>query len=82
MPTIFHPVQTYQAHTAIPESVALAAYEVYCYVHAPQPAMVDVENGCRGGFSTNEIIAFLYARGFHKSQWKDRVDEALERKRL
>ena len=78
LPTRFHPVQTWKAHKHIPEAVALMAYEVYCAVYGPQPAMVDLERGCRGGFSTNEIIAFLYARHFPKSEWRERVDEALE----
>lgn len=59
----------------------LRAYEVYCHMYGPQPAMVDVAKGCRGGFCTNELIAFLYARTFPKSEWRQRVDEALERAR-
>jgi hypothetical protein len=78
---IFHPVQTLRAPNHLPESVVLAAYEVYCHVYAPQPAMVDVERGCRGGFSVGEIIAFLYARSFPKAEWRWRVDEAFERSR-
>jgi hypothetical protein len=54
--------------------VTRAAYEVYCHVCAPQEAMVT--GGCRGGFSTGELIAFLYARSFPKSEWRSRVDEA------
>lgn len=59
------------------ESVYLAAYEVYAHVHGPQQAMIDHARGCRGGFSTGELIAFLYARSFPKDQWSARTDEAL-----
>jgi hypothetical protein len=58
------------------EPIYMAAYEVYCHVYAPQQAMVDFEKGCRGGFSSAEIIAFLYARSFPKSEWRWRVDAA------
>jgi hypothetical protein len=72
-----HPVQTPQGRReqgAAPKVVTLAAYEVYCHVYAPQEAMVT--GGCRGGFSTGELVAFLYARSFPKSEWRARVDEA------
>jgi hypothetical protein len=52
----------------------MAAYEVYSHVYGPQEALVT--NGCRGGFSTGELIAFLYARSFPKSEWIARADEA------
>lgn len=58
----------------IAKSVYMAAYEVYSHVHAPQPAMI--EGGCRGGFSSGEIIAFLYARAFPKKEWGERAEEA------
>lgn len=72
-----HPVQiTSQGRSAkLDELVTLRAYEVYCHVYAPQPAMVT--DGCRGGFSTGEIIAFLYAHSFPQDQWKARVNEAM-----
>lgn len=35
-----------------------------------------VTGDCRGGFSTGELIAFLYAHSFPKEQWSERVDEA------
>jgi hypothetical protein len=74
----FHPVQANRPPKQLPEAVTRAAYEVYCHVYGPQPAMMDLEGrGCRGGFSVGEIIAFLYARPFPKSEWRDRVDEAL-----
>ena len=74
-----HPVQNHQHRRGparAPTSVTLAAYEVYCHVYAPQPAMVTGE--CRGGFSTGELIAFLYARSFPKAEWRARVDEAFK----
>lgn len=52
----------------------MAAYEVYCAIHGPQPAMVT--GGCRGGFGVAELIAFLYARSFPREEWRKRVDEA------
>lgn len=71
-----HPVQTTQCRGggACPQLVTIAAYEVYSHVYAPQPAMI--EGGCRGGFSVGELIAFLYARSFPKTEWRTRVDEA------
>jgi hypothetical protein len=79
-PARFHPVQTTRVNS-LPESVVLAAYEVYCHVYGAQPAMIDVQKGCRGGFSWGEIAAFLYARSFPKAEWRTRVDAALERPR-
>lgn len=72
-----HPVQTPRGRReqgVCPKSVTMAAYEVYCHVYSPQEAMIT--GGCRGGFSTGELIAFLYARSFPKSEWRSRVDEA------
>jgi hypothetical protein len=70
-----HPVQTKEVRDSVcPQTVTMAAYEVYCHVYSPQAAMVT--GGCRGGFSVGEIVAFLYARGFPKDQWSARVDEA------
>jgi hypothetical protein len=72
-----HPVQTHQSkygNARCPQVVTLRAYEVYCHVYAPQEAMVTGQ--CRGGFSTGELIAFLYARSFPKEEWRNRVDEA------
>ena len=74
-----HPVQAnnrpYQ-QAVIRTEVTLAAYEVYCHCYRPQPALV--EGDCRGGFGAGELIAFLYARSFPKSEWRQRVDEAFE----
>lgn len=72
-----HPVQTHQHRRGqgyAPKVVTMAAYEVYSHVYGPQEALVTGE--CRGGFSAGELIAFLYARGFPKDQWRIRVDEA------
>ena len=77
--TKFHPVQTHQGRQCrgkITTKVTVAAYEVYCHVYAPQEAMM--KDGCRGGFSTGELIAFLYAKTFPKEQWKNRVHMAFE----
>lgn len=62
----------------IAESVYMAAYEVYAHIHGSQQAMIDFEKGCRGGFASGEIIAFLYARAFPKAEWSARADEAFE----
>jgi hypothetical protein len=73
-----HPVQTADKRGGggkCPKVVTMAAYEVYCHVYGAQEAMVT--GGCRGGFSTGELIAFLYAKTFPKDQWRARVDEAL-----
>jgi hypothetical protein len=83
--TKFHPVQTQDfvrphLKPVVPESLALRAYEVYCHVYSPQPAMVDLEGrGCRGGFSIGELLGFLYARSFPKEEWAARWREACER---
>ena len=72
-----HPVQTRRSYgqARCPQVVTVAAYEVYFKIFGPQPALVTGD--CRGGFSTGELIAFLYARSFPRSEWKKRVDEAL-----
>ena len=72
-----HPVQTRINRIAggkISEGVALKAYEVYSKVFAPQVALIT--GNCRGGFSTGELIAFLYASSFPEKEWHDRVKEA------
>jgi hypothetical protein len=71
-----HPVQVHQQKrgAVCPQVVTMQAYEVYCHVYSPQDALVT--GGCRGGFSTGELIAFLYARSFPKIEWSQRVDEA------
>ena len=72
-----HPVQTPRpsgGQSWAAKAVTMAAYEVYCHLYGPQEALVTGD--CRGGFSAGELIAFLYARGFPKSEWRARVDEA------
>jgi hypothetical protein len=71
-----HPVQTVDRRGgACPKVVTMAAYEVYCHVCGPQEALIT--GSCRGGFSTGELVAFLYARAFPKAEWRQRVHEAL-----
>lgn len=76
MPEIeVHPIQTIDRKGGkLAKVVTMRAYEVYCHKYGSQEAMVT--GWCRGGFSTSELIAFLYARTFPKEQWSDRVDEA------
>jgi hypothetical protein len=70
-----HPIQTVDHKGGkAPQVVTMRAYEVYCKVYGSQEAMVT--GGCRGGFSSGELIAFLYARTFPKEEWSKRVDEA------
>jgi hypothetical protein len=71
-----HPVQTKRRDgvSVAPKVVTMRAYEVYCHVYAPQEAMVTGE--CRGGFSSGELIAFLYAHSFPRTEWRARADEA------
>ena len=79
--TEFHPIQNdITTQPFMPTSVTLRAYEVYCEVYGEQPKMI--EGSCRGGFGARELIAFLYARSFPKEQWRQRVEEALERKNI
>jgi len=77
-----HPIQTECCHRGgvAPTAVTLRAYEVYAHVHGEQKAMIT--GHCRGGFGVGELMAFLYARSFPKSEWNDRVDEALRGMRL
>jgi hypothetical protein len=71
-----HPVQTVDRKGGkCPKVVTMAAYEVYCNLYSPQDALV--EGNCRGGFGTGELIAFLYAKTFPKSEWRVRYKEAL-----
>lgn len=72
-----HPVQVpvrRPPNACCPQAVTMAAYEVYCHVYGPQEALIT--GHCRGGFSVGELIAFLYASKFPKSEWRARVDEA------
>ena len=70
-----HPVQTVDYKGGkLRTEVTLLAYEVYSYVYSPQEALI--KGDCRGGLSTGELIAFLYARSFPKEEWSKRVHEA------
>ncbi len=60
----------------VPITVYMAAYEVYSAVYGPQQALI--EGGCRGGFCKGELVAFLYARAFPRSEWRARVNDAFE----
>ncbi len=73
------PVQISRVNRApgkVREEVVLRAYEVYCHLWRPQPAMVT--GSCRGGFGIGELTAFLYARSFPKEEWRVRFDEAID----
>lgn len=75
-----HPVQRRhylpRDEARCPTIVTMRAYEVYCRVFRPQEALVT--GGCRGGFGTGELIAFLYARSFPEKEWDARFHEALK----
>ena len=72
-----HPIQTVDHKGGeIRTEVTLKAYEVYSHVYGKQEALII--GYCRGGFSTGELIAFLYARSFPKSEWGKRVKEAFK----
>ena len=58
------------------DAVYMKAYEVYAHVYGPQIALI--QGQCRGGFGKGELVAFLYAASFPKSEWRKRVDEAYE----
>lgn len=66
----------FQDSPQVKRLVVMRAYEVYCHVYSPQEAIIT--GNCRGGFSRGELIAFLYARSFPKSEWRQRTDEAFE----
>lgn len=63
-------------HASVNRHTYLAAYEVYSAVYDPQEAML--KEGCRGGFGTGELIAFLYARAFPRNEWGKRVEQAFK----
>lgn len=72
-----HPIQMHGVRGAkAPQVVTMRAYEVYCHLYGKQEAMVT--GWCRGGFSAGELIAFLYAHSFPKSEWEARVQEAFK----
>lgn len=73
-----HPVQRHNTvrhkQAVMPQIVTLRAYEVYKKLHGEQVAMITGD--CRGGFGLGELIAFLYARSFPESEWRQREEEA------
>jgi len=70
-----HPVQTIDHQGGkINKVVTLAAYEVYVEIYGPHDALIT--GNCRGGFSTGELIALLYARAFPRREWRQRVADA------
>lgn len=79
-----HPVQKSKLlpreRSVAPQVVTMRAYEVYKQLHGEQQALVTGE--CRGGFSNGELVAFLYALSFPKSEWRDRVNEAFRGMKL
>lgn len=64
----------------VPAEVAHAAYEVYAHVFGPQEELIT--GSCRGGFSAGELVAFLYARSFPKSEWKARALDVIRHTHL
>jgi len=80
VPIPTHPVQTNRHGRGnltgyVPQVVSLRAYEVYKAIYGEQQALVTGE--CRGGFGANELIGFLYAASFPRSEWRVRFDEAM-----
>lgn len=73
------PIQTKDGKGGkIAESVYRRAYEVYSAVYGAQEELL--VNGCRCGFSTCELIAFLYAYPFPKEQWFRKINEVFKNK--
>jgi hypothetical protein len=58
----------------IAEQMHRRAYEVYSACNSPQESLLDPTT-CRGGFGSGELIAYLYAYPFPRSEWKARVNE-------
>lgn len=77
---LVHPVQNHnrfpERRRFVPVAVTLRAYEVYKKLYGEQVAMIEGE--CRGGFGVGELVAFLYARTFPESEWRQRFVEALK----
>ena len=76
-----HPVQVPARYnrrdpSRIRKEVALKAYEVYKHVYGEQEALITED--CRGGFSTGELICYLYAHTFPKQEWRQRFNEAIK----
>ena len=75
-----HPVQVSsmglhaREHRTLTSSITLRAYEVYRHIFGEQTSLIT--GNCRGGFSMDESVAFLYARSFPRNEWRQRFDEA------
>lgn len=78
-----HPIQIKRGfglpRAQVRTEVTMRAYEVYKHLYGEQEALITGE--CRGGFGVGELIAFLYAYPFPKSEWSKRVDEAFREMR-
>lgn len=70
---VIFPVQMQRNALVVSESVQAAAYEVYKHVHGPQESLLNPAT-CRGGFSSTELMAYLYASGYPKNEWRERAD--------
>lgn len=73
-----HPVQGSKGYREcrVNTKVSLLAYEVYKHIFSEQAALITGD--CRGGFSSGELICFLYARSFPKAEWRQRFHEAID----
>jgi len=45
-------------------------------IASPTKTVVASPERCRSGFSTGELIAFLYARTFPRQEWEQRFNES------
>lgn len=76
-----HPVQVIALNNrtvnpAIRKEVTLRAYEVHKAIYSEHKLLIT--GNCRGGFSTGELICFLYAHTFPEAEWRYRFNEAME----
>jgi len=76
---IKHPIQVSrgygQPRATLRSEITEMAFEVYTHLYRGQTLERLNE---RGGFGIGEVVAFLYARQFPKSEWSARADEAFE----
>lgn len=79
-----HPVQNNRYSIpdkpCAPQVVTARAYEVYRHLYGDSQSLQRLAE--RGGFGVGELIAFLYAHTFPKSEWRDRSDEAFNGMKL
>lgn len=57
----------YGQKVEISEEIARKAYEVFSHLYGTSQSFERIHE--RGGFSSREIIAFLYMHTFPKSEW-------------